>query len=79
MEISKGDLVTSVPASAGSVDSVTSNSAVGIRVLAHEPNSHKSADKPEDSGQEGEGDVGLPPLTYAALSDVAPVEDATAV
>ena len=48
-------------------------------VLAHEPYSHKCADEPKDSRQEGEGDVGLPLLTSAILRDVAPVEDAAAV
>lgn len=48
-------------------------------VFAHEPYSHKGADKPKDSREEGEGDVGLPLLASTILCDVAPVKDVATV
>lgn len=42
----------------------------------HEPNSYKSANKPENSAEEAERLTGLPTVTFASVYNASPVEHA---
>lgn len=48
-------------------------------MLADEVQAQETADEPEDGGEEGERDVGLPLVAGALLGDAGPVEGGAAV